>query len=236
MGQAIRQLVQREFRDKVEIISEVNLENKLLDLNDVDCIVSFSAPNADMEFVPQALRVKVPCVVGTTGFTQQQLSVFEELVSQTNTSMVLSSNFSPLVNVQVHLAGIAAKLLTPLGYEFGIVDEHHNKKKDSPSGTTKMIRSEIMRNSNYVGVNYWKEEIRTKQANLIDEGTIKIGGTPGIHEVRIAGQHGRMQIDTCMFDRLEFARGALQSTLFLCALRASDTGKIYTYKEVLGII
>ncbi len=235
MGAAVKQVAQTELLDKIEIIQEVSLEKPLLDLKNVDCVVSFASPTADAAYICQALSAKVPYVVGTTGFTGEQFALFEREVQKNQTSIVLSSNFSPLVNTQVYLAGIAAKLLTSLGYEIGIVDEHHSQKKDAPSGTTRMLAQEIKLNSNYTRENYWSDEKRDKQKHELDIGVMRIGGTPGIHEVRIAGKHGRMQIETCMFDRLEFARGALQSVLFLCALRAPNTSKIYSFREVMGI-
>lgn len=236
MGTAIKQVAQTELSDKIEITREVSIEKPVLNLKNVDCVVSFASPVADVAYVCQALSEKVPCVVGTTGFTSEQLALFEGEVQKNQTSIVLSSNFSPLVNSQVYLAGIAAKLLTPLGYEIGIVDEHHSQKKDAPSGTTRMLVQEIKLNSNYIHENYWSDEKRDKQKHELDVAVMRIGGTPGIHEVRISGKHGRMQIETCMFDRLEFARGALQSVLFLYSLREEKTSKIYNFREVMGII
>ncbi len=235
MGAAVKQVAQTELPDKIEITCEVSLEKPVLNLKNIDCVISFASPTADLQYICEALSAKVPCVVGTTGFTSEQIALFEREVQKNQTSIVLSSNFSPLVNTQVYLAGIAAKLLTPLGYEIGIVDEHHSQKKDAPSGTTRMLAQEIKLNSNYTRENYWLDEKRDKQKHELDVGVMRIGGTPGIHEVRISGKHGRMQIETCMFDRLEFARGALQSVLFLYSLREEKTRKIYNFREVMGI-
>ncbi len=200
----------------------------------IEAIIDFSSPEALSRAVDLAKNYEIPFIVsGTTGLGVEQLENIRKEIENSKISMVWSPNFSPLVNLQIALVGLAAKKLIPMGYDIGIIDEHHSMKKDSPSGTTKKIIAEITKNTNIREVNYWKEEFRPKNKNSLDVAVLRIGGTVGLHDVRIIGQNGRLKIETLMYSRKDFAKGALESLLWL--KQHGKKGNLYSFNEVLGI-
>ncbi len=237
MGQVVASEILKNYVGRVKIVSAVDgvdspLINKTVPGTDVlimapggletalkeaDCVISFALPQAEAENVPRIAKAGRNMVIATTGFSEQQTKTINEAINTSKSCAVISPNFSPLVNVQFYLARIAAQKLAPLGYEFGLLDEHHSAKKDAPSGTAKKIVQEL-------------EEGGAKQTQVY---AFRLGGTPGEHEVRIVGANGRMKIATLMYNRADFARGAIEAALWL--QKNGKKGKIYGMQEILGI-
>lgn len=96
-----------------------------------DVMVDFTAPDALMHNLPTALCKGVACVVGTTGVSEEMLRNACELCSQFNTPAVVAPNFSIGANLMMKFAAEAARLMDYAA----IVEAHHERKVDAPSGT-----------------------------------------------------------------------------------------------------
>ncbi|MEM4389783.1 MAG: 4-hydroxy-tetrahydrodipicolinate reductase [Candidatus Micrarchaeia archaeon] len=215
----------------VLILSSEGLEEALK--VGVDCVVSFSAPNADAAYAPRIAAKGIDLVIGTTGFSEEQLRAIHEGIKRSRASAVISPNFSPLVNAQFYLTRTAAKILAPYGYDYGIIEEHHIMKKDAPSGTAKKLAREIIGVGAAKEVVYRGEGLREKVRGELDMAVLRLGGTAGEHEVRIVGQHGRLTIGTLMYNRSDFARGALEAALWLEKNR--EPGRVFSMEDVMGL-
>ncbi|MEM3030667.1 MAG: 4-hydroxy-tetrahydrodipicolinate reductase [Candidatus Micrarchaeia archaeon] len=215
----------------VIILSSEGLEEALK--VGVDCVVSFSAPNADAAYAPRIAAKGIDLVIGTTGFAEEQLRAIEEGVRRSRASAVIAPNFSPLVNAQFYLTREAAKILAPYGYDYGIIEEHHVMKKDAPSGTAKKLAREIVGVGAAREIVYRGEGLRERVKGELDMAVLRLGGTAGEHEVRVVGQHGRLTIGTLMYNRSDFARGALEAALWLQKNR--KPGKIFSMEDVMGL-
>ena len=195
--------------------------------------IHFSAPEADEFLVPRLAARGKRMVIGTTGFTEEQTRKMRKAIEENLVSAVIAPNYSPLVNAQFLLAKRAAEILAPFGYEFGVVEEHHSGKKDAPSGTARKIAKSVAEAAGAGTLRYRGEEVKQKEKNELDMGILRLGGTPGIHELRVVGAHGRLTIESLMYSRADFAKGALEALLWL--EKKEEKGRIFGMEDVLGL-
>lgn len=110
---------------------------------DADVIVDFSVAQAVDGVLAYALKRKMPLVLCTTGLSDKQLEDVKAASSQI--PVLRSANMSLGVNTVFKLAAAAAKILGEAGYDIEIVEKHHNKKMDAPSGTALAIAMPSMK-------------------------------------------------------------------------------------------
>ncbi len=246
MGQAILYEAMTNYKDEVQFVSGVDKEacdlcgtavfpSEKMDeaVKDAEVTINFTHADAEAENVKKIANAGKDIVIGTTGLSNEQLKEIETAIYDAGVSAVIAPNFSPLVNTQMFLAKRAAQILAPLGYDFGIIEEHHTGKKDSPSGTAKALARSVIEGDGPSRENYWKEEKREKQKGELDMGVMRLGGSPGQHEVRIVGKHGRLVIETLMYTRADFAKGAIEAAVWLKENR--KPGKIFEMRDILKL-
>merc|ERR1711988_535831 len=103
-----------------------------------DVIIDFTVPEASITHVEKAATYKIPIVIGTTGFNNEQ---FDKIKSFSNKiPIVYSANFSIGITIMKKLINDATKNLG-FDWEIEIFEAHHNKKVDSPSGTALLLGS-----------------------------------------------------------------------------------------------
>ncbi|MFH1285570.1 MAG: 4-hydroxy-tetrahydrodipicolinate reductase [Candidatus Micrarchaeota archaeon] len=251
MGRAVCSEVLINYKGKIELVSGVESESlasgvvegsgakvysaRELEkaLASVDLSIHFASAEADCEAVCKALSLGKLCVVGTTGFSSEQMKRMKDALAKSRGSLFIAPNFSPLVNVQIMLAKKAAQVLAPLGYDFGVVEEHHVKKLDSPSGTAKKLADAVVEGRGSGKLTYRKEEKRAREKDEVDMAVLRLGGTAGEHEVRIVGEHGRLEINSLMYSRADFARGAIEAALWLA--KNAKAGRLFGMSEMLKL-
>ena len=108
---------------------------------EADVIVDFSVAQAVDGVLAYALKRKMPLVLCTTGLSEKQLEDVKTASAQI--PILRSANMSLGVNTVFKLAAAAAKILGEVGYDIEIVEKHHNKKMDAPSGTALAIADAI---------------------------------------------------------------------------------------------
>ncbi len=198
---------------------------------DVDIWVDFTTPTAFISNLPLVAKEGVDLVVGTTGW-YDKLEEVKGIVNKNKVSAVIAPNFSPVVNLQFKMAEIATKSLSKFGYDFGVVEEHHEGKLDIPSGTADKIADIVMKNTDYKVQKFRERGHNKKIPTELDMASLRLKGTVGDHELRIRGGNGRMDINTSIYTRQEFASGALYSVEWLSKNRKS--GLVFEfYKDVL---
>ena len=102
-------------------------------IKDADCTVDFSSPGSSMAVAKKATEKGIAIVIGTTGLVDEQKAVLKKL-ADSGARIVFSPNMSVGVNLLFALCEKVGKLLGT-DYDIEIVEMHHNKKKDAPSGT-----------------------------------------------------------------------------------------------------
>ncbi|MGE5626627.1 MAG: 4-hydroxy-tetrahydrodipicolinate reductase [Solirubrobacterales bacterium] len=163
-----------------------------------DVIVDFSTPNATMENSRLLSSLKVNIVIGTTGFTDEELNELRSLPLKYHNGIVYAPNITLGVNTLMLLSNIAANILS--NYDFQITETHHKHKKDSPSGTAKKIAMEMERGLESSGSDY----------KVIPINSIRAGGVIGKHEIQVIGEYDKIEISHESFSRKVFAQGAVQ--------------------------
>ncbi|MDR2967569.1 MAG: 4-hydroxy-tetrahydrodipicolinate reductase [Methanobacteriaceae archaeon] len=217
----------------VKIQDSINLEN-ILKSTKPDVLVDFTIANAAFETIKTATNLGINLIIGTTGFNDIQKKEIANMVKQSSIKSVISSNMAIGVNVFFKVL----KDLTPIlnDFDIEIIEAHHNKKKDAPSGTAKtafeLIANELNRNTGEVAI-FGREGIvgeRTKKE--IGLHAIRGGDIVGEHTVMYVGDGERLEITHKAHTRDVFIAGVIRSLRFI---DKAEPGKISTMSDVLGI-
>lgn len=187
------------------------------DINNIntipDVIIDFSIPEATFNILEFANTHKIPTVVATTGFNDVELQKIENYSK--NFPIFRSANMSYEINLMAKLVAELAQKLTDSDIE--IVETHHNRKIDSPSGTA-LILADSINNAldgqmNYEYARHEKREKRSKKEIGIH--SIRGGNEVGKHSVIFFSNNESFEITHNVNSRAVFASGAIKAANFL---------------------
>jgi 4-hydroxy-tetrahydrodipicolinate reductase len=218
MGQAIRQLAIEKGWKVSAILGETDSAKgggiTATTLGKADVAVEFTQPDAAVANVVASLRAGVPVVVGTTGW-YDALPEVTRVAKETGTGLLWSPNFSLGVNVLIELARYAGTLMKSLeGFDAHIVETHHSKKKDAPSGTAIAIG----------------KAASDALDRPIPTTSVRTGSVPGTHELIFDGAFEQLSLTHVARDRRVFAEGALQAAGWLIGKKG-----VFTMRDVLEL-
>jgi 4-hydroxy-tetrahydrodipicolinate reductase len=197
-----------------------------------DAVLDFTAPAASVAASELAAQARIVHVIGTTGFTEDDLARLK--ASARHAVIVKSGNMSLGVNL---LAALVRRVAQTLGeeYDIEIVEMHHNKKIDAPSGTALMFGRAAAEGR---GVPLAQRSVRgrdgmtgPRSAGDIGFASLRGGTVVGDHSVVFAGPAERIELTHRAEDRMIFARGALHAALWA---RGKKPG-LYSMADVLGL-
>ena len=160
-----------------------------------------------------AVDLGVNCVVATTGMGPEALRDFSESVSRRNLAAVVSPNFSVGVNVFWKACEVLAKSLD--GYEVEIIEVHHDKKKDAPSGTAMKTADIIAKATNVDKYVYGRQGTVGARGREIGIHAIRVGDVVGEHTVIFAGNRERIELTHRAHSREAFAEGCITAIRWL---------------------
>ena len=218
MGQAIRQLALEKGWNVAAVLGEresaggsgINAGT----LGNADVAVEFTQPDAAVANITASLCAGVPVVVGTTGW-YDALPEVTRIAKETGTGLLWSPNFSLGVNVLIELARYAGTLMRPLeGFDAHIVETHHSRKKDAPSGTAIAIG----------------KAASDTLDRPIPTTSVRTGSVPGTHELIFDGLFEQLSLNHLARDRRVFADGALQAAEWLVGKKG-----VFTMRDVLNL-
>lgn len=178
-----------------------------------DVIVDFSVPIASLNILKYAMKTKTAMVIATTGFNDEELKEIEK--ASEIIPIFKSSNMSYDINL---MKKIVAQVATSLkGTDIEILETHHNKKIDAPSGTAitlaDSINNALGNNMEYV---FGRHDIHEKRKpNEIGFSSIRGGNIVGEHSVQFYGAHETFEIKHTSYSRDVFAEGALKACEFI---------------------
>lgn len=179
----------------------------------VDVIVDFSAPVATFKILEYARKNKVPMVIATTGFSKEENEKIKEYSKEI--PIFKSANMSLDINLMANIIQTVAKVLTDTDIE--IIETHHNRKVDSPSGTAILLADSINKVLNekkeYNFDRMQKREKRNK--NEIGFSAIRGGNIVGEHTVAFFGDSETLEITHKAYSREVFVDGALKAVKFI---------------------
>ncbi len=179
---------------------------------DVDCIVDFSHHSLTHELIDFAKKNNLPVVVATTGQTEEEIS--EIIEASKSIPVFFSANMSFGIAVLVELAKKTAAAF-PDG-EIEIIEKHHDRKLDAPSGTAKMLFDEIKEVRPDAVAKNGREGQAKRTPEEIGIHALRIGNVVGVHEVIVATQSQTITLCHEAHSRALFAEGALVAAEFLC--------------------
>jgi len=182
-------------------------------LEGADVAVEFSVPSSVLGNVAKVAALRIPVVVGTTGWLQH-LSEAKSIIEKNESGLVWSPNFSVGVNIFARVVSEAARLFkNEKEYGAWAWEIHHITKKDAPSGTLiKLV-----------------EQMRTAGFDrAIDTSSNRAGAHPGTHEIGFDSTADTITLRHTARSREGFARGALKAAQWIIGRKG-----FYEFSDVL---
>jgi 4-hydroxy-tetrahydrodipicolinate reductase len=195
-------------------------------------VIDFSHHSFATELINACLERKTPLVIGTTGHTDAELALIHAAAQ--HISIVKAGNYSIGVNTLFWLTRKAAEILGP-SFDLEVLEMHHNKKIDAPSGTARRL-VEVL--TEVRDLDYKKHVAHGREGNIgarppqeIGLHAIRGGDVIGDHTVIYAAQGERVELTHKASSREIFATGAVRAALWL---RGKAPG-LYDMEDVLGL-
>lgn len=209
-------------------ISDINNMEKVLKESGTDVLIDFTIADATVMNAPKAASVGVNLVIGTTGLSSEQKQIIETAVFKYGVAGIISPNFSVGVNAFFKILSEASKYLGDFDIE--IIEAHHNKKKDAPSGTA--IKAADVIGSVLGGKEYvFGRQGLAPRSKEIGIHAVRGGDIVGDHTVLFAGDGERIEIKHQAHSRQAFALGAVKAAAWVCSAGPG----MYTMEDILGL-
>lgn len=230
MGRAIEAIINE--RDGMHVCGGASYGKPADDPGHVDVVIDFSGAEAAFEALHYARKKGAAHVAGTTGLGADFDAALQDAAS--SIPVLYSANMSLGVNVLRYLVERAAALL-PRDWDIEIVELHHKKKKDSPSGTA----IALLESANAGLERAPREGMLGSREGIVGERTpdeigvfgVRGGNIAGEHTVYFIGESERIELTHRATDREIFARGAVQAASWL----AGKAPGVYSINDVLGL-
>ena len=197
---------------------------------DVDCIVDFSHHACTKDLLAFATKNNIPLVIATTGQTDDEKAQISEAAK--SIPIFFAANYSLGVALLIDSAKKTA--LTMREAQIEIIEKHHDRKLDAPSGTALAIAKAI-------------NEVRPESHNVLGRSgygkrtneeigihAIRMGNIVGEHEVIIGTKNQTITLKHEAHSRSLFAEGALVACEFLCSLPKGSQG-LYDMNNIISL-
>ncbi len=238
MGRVITDIIAND--EAIEIVAGVDMNTEiqagypvyktLEECPQADVVIDFSVAKATDGVLAYCEATKTPLVLCTTGLSEAQLANVKKL---SETSAVLrSANMSVGINLLLKVLKEVTPVLADAGFDIEILEKHHNRKLDAPSGTAIALADSI--NESLDNAYHYKYD-RTSERVKRDKKEIGIqavrGGTiVGEHDIIFAGQDEVITFNHTAYSRAIFGKGAVQAAKFLAGKGAG----MYDMSDVIG--
>lgn len=223
MGQVITRLVAED--DACEIVAGFDINTSIENtypvyadpnefMGEADVVIDFSHPSCLTGILDYCKNRKLPVILSTTGFTQEQKAEFTAASSEI--PVFFSANMSLGINLIIALAKTATKLLEG-NFDIEIVERHHNQKIDAPSGTALAIADAIDETLSYPAeYTYDRHNVRKKRGkHEIGLHAVRGGTIVGEHEIIFAGTDEVIELKHSAHSKEVFAVGAIKAAKFI---------------------
>ena len=231
MGQTIIEAINQN--DKVSLGATLDKGDDLsAALDQFDVLIDFTRPEATLEYLSVCQSSGKAMVIGTTGFSDEQLQVINDTAN--HVPIVFAPNMSVGVNLSLKLLDMAARVIGE-DADIEIVEAHHRHKVDAPSGTAlkmgEVVANALGRDLSTCAV-YGREGIEEpRDRQTIGFSTIRGGDVVGEHTLSFFMEGERVEITHKASSRLTFANGAVRAASWL---EAQNSG-LYSMQDVLDL-
>ena len=197
---------------------------------EVDAIIDFSAAPAVDGLLDFAVERQIPVVLCTTGLSDEQLERVHE--ASKKTAVLRSANMSLGVNTLFKVLKSMTKLLADAGFDIDIVEKHHRRKLDAPSGTAIALAEAVNEplNNEYEFVYDRSQRREQRPKKEIGISAVRGGTIVGEHEIIFAGQDEVIELKHTAYSRAIFGKGAVGAALYLAGKEAG----MYDMSDVIG--
>lgn len=204
--------------DIAKSLSEISAE--------ADGIIDFSFHTATPSLLEYAAQRELPVVIATTGHTPDECAMIEEYSKKI--PIFISANMSVGVALTVKLAKQAAAVFPDADIE--IIEKHHNRKKDAPSGTALMIAKAVAEAADTTEFVYGRSGHCPRKQGEIGIHAIRMGDVVGEHEVMINTGTETITIAHSAHTRDIFAEGSIVALEFL----KDQSAGLYNMYDMIG--
>lgn len=197
--------------------------------NIADVIIDFSHFSAFESIFDYALRTKTPIVIATTGLSDEQLATIKD--GSRELPVFKTANMSLGINVLANALKSIAPILED-GFDIEIIERHHHKKADAPSGTALLwadaINGSLVEPKTYTYGRHGRDCLRKE--NEMGIHAIRGGTIPGDHLAVFAGNDEVLEIRHTALSKKVFAGGAVKAAKFII----NQTPGLYDMNDVLN--
>ena len=238
MGQVISSLAEADGEMEIVAGVDLNTERKngypvyasLEECPRADVIIDFASAKAVDHLLDYCAATGTPVVLCTTGLSEEQIRRVEETAEKA--AVLRSANMSLGINLLLKLVKEAARVLAAADFDIEILEKHHNRKLDAPSGTALALADSINEamESQYHYVYDRSSRRQKRDPREIGIQSVRGGSIVGEHDVIFAGQDEVITISHIAYSRAIFAKGAVAAAKFL----AGKTSGLYDMADVIG--
>ncbi len=233
MGQHVVKLINENSQEyKLFALVDKNAngqEGYFSDIEEVegqaDVIIDFSSHFATKSLCDYAVRTKTPLLIATTGHNEEELNYIKE--SSKDVQMFISGNVSVGISLLAELARQAVATFPDADVE--IIETHHNRKVDAPSGTALLLANAIKEVRTDAEFSMGRSGFAPRKKNEIGIHAIRRGNVVGIHDIIISTNSQTITLGHQAHDRALFAEGALVAGKWLC----DQNNGLYNMKDML---
>lgn len=228
MGRAVEKALTEQGHEFVQV--DINYQDggykSIFEVKEkTDAIIDFSFHTATPDLLKYAVTTKTPIVLCSTGHTDEE----RELINKASKEVAVfySGNMSLGIAVLSDLVKKAVRIMENADVE--IVEVHHNKKIDAPSGTALMLYDAVLEEREVKKV-VGRNGHCLKEPNEVGISSVRLANVVGIHEVLISDGTQTLTLKHEAHDRSLFALGAVDAAKYL----ANKTAGLYDMKKMLG--
>ena len=221
MGAEVKKLVLEGYRESslacgVDInpvsIPEAPVYTAYADVKEeVDCIIDFSHHTATPALLEYATEKNIPVVLCTTGHDEAEMAVINKAAEKI--ALFHSANMSLGVALLCELAKITAKTFPDADIE--IIEKHHNRKLDAPSGTALLLAREIQKIRERAFFSFGRQGQAKRMKDEIGIHAVRMGNIVGEHEVIVGTDTQTITLKHEAHSRSLFAEGAIVAADFI---------------------
>lgn len=238
MGKVVSELIALD--STVEIVAGVDL-NTDVDLGfpvfddirkidiEADAVIDFASVKAVDNLLDFIEEKKIHAVICTTGLSEEQIGRINELSK--NTAILRSANMSLGINTLSKVLAQISPTLRAAGFDIEIVEAHHRRKLDAPSGTAILLADAVNENMDEK-LTYTYDRSKRHEPRRADEiglSAVRGGTIVGDHDVIFAGEDEVITFSHRAYSRKIFANGAISAAKFL----QGKTAGLYDMSDVI---
>lgn len=197
---------------------------------DADVYVDVTSPDAAAKVVANIPETGCNLIVGTTSIPQDKIDLMTSNTAKYGTSSLVTANFAIGVNVFWKMCEVLTKYLPD--YDIEVIESHHNKKKDAPSGTAAEAVRRLQEVSSKEETVYGRDGAIGARGKEIGVHSIRAGNIIGDHTVLFAKNSEVIELTHRAGSRDMFALGCIGSIRWIAKRK---DGKVHNMNEVLGI-